>query len=188
MGITRIKSDLSTPAVHQTDKGRDALFDRISTEYSAPIARLARAHEADSSLQQDLIQEIHIALWRSLPAFGARCSLRTWVYRVAYNIAATHVQRQRRHAGKNLIGLDDIDIASDARAVDTVVDEARMLARLYALIQRLKPLDRELFVLYLEGLSVEEMADIAGLSHANIHTKLHRIRTLLAMQLNGESP
>ncbi len=185
MGITETDADSSAPQVDQTDAGRDALFERIVAEYSAPIRRLARAHEADPSLQQDLIQEIHIALWRSIPAFGERCSLRTWVYRVAHNVAATHVLRQRRHARKNLVNLDDIDIASEARAVDTVVDEARMLARVYALIQRLKPLDREIFVLYLEGLSVEEMADIAGLSHTNTHTKLHRIRMLLAMQLNG---
>ena len=61
--------------------GLEALYEQVSAEFSAPLARLARAHEADASLQQDLLQEIHIALWRSLPAFGGRCSLRTWVYR-----------------------------------------------------------------------------------------------------------
>ena len=187
MGITQIDSELSAPQVDQPDAGRDALFERLAAEYSAPMARLARAHEADPSLQQDLLQDIHIALWRSLPAFAGRCSLRTWVYRVAHNVAATHVLRRRRHAGKNLVSLDDIDIASEAQAIDAAVDEARMLARLHALIQRLKPLDREIFVLYLEGLPVEEMADIAGLSHANTHTKLHRIRKLLATRLNGEN-
>jgi RNA polymerase sigma-70 factor (ECF subfamily) len=63
-----------------------------------------------------------------------------------------------------------------------------VLARVHALIQRLKPLDREIFVLYLEGLPVEEMAAITGLSQANIHTKLHRLRTLLATRLTGDSP
>ena len=151
------------------------------------MARLARAHEADPSLQQDLIQDIHVGLWRSLPNFGGRCSLRTWVYRVAHNVAATHVLRRRRHAS-NLVGLDDIDIASEAQAIDAAVDEANMLARLHALIQRLKPLDRQVFVLYLEGLPLDEIAEIAGLSPTNTGTKLHRIRTLLAEQLNGDSP
>jgi RNA polymerase sigma-70 factor (ECF subfamily) len=188
MGITtETDVDYATP-MDRSDAGRDALFERIAAEYGAPMARLARAHEADPSLQQDLLQDIHVALWRSLPAFGGRCSLRTWVYRVAHNVAATHVLRQRRHAGKSLVSLDDIDIVSEAKAIDTKVDEARVLARMHALIQRLRPLDRQLLVLYLEGLSVEEIADIAGLSQANTHTKLHRIRTLLAAQLNGETP
>ncbi len=64
-----------------------------------------------------------------------------------------------------------------------------MLSRLRALVQRLKPLDREVFVLYLEGLSMEDIAEIAGLSHTNTRTKLHRIRALLAAQLRtGETP
>lgn len=186
MGITETDAEFTAPPVEQTDAGRDALFERIAAEYSAPLARLARAHEADPSLQQDLLQDVHVALWRSLPSFGGRCSLRTWVYRVAHNVAATHVLRRRRHASKNLVTLDDIDIDSEAQAIDAAVDEANMLARLHALIQRLKPIDRQVFVLYLEGLSVEEMAEIAGLTHSNTSTKLHRIRTLLAAQLNGE--
>ena len=107
---------------------------------------------------------------------------------MAHNVAATHVLRRRRHAAKNLVSLDDMDIASEWQAMDVAVDEARVLARVHALIQRLKPLDREVFVLYLEGLPVDEMATIAGLSPSNIHTKLHRIRTLLATQLTGDKP
>jgi RNA polymerase sigma-70 factor (ECF subfamily) len=165
----------------------DALFERISAEYVAPLTRLARAHEADASLQQDLVQEIHIALWRSLAAFGGRCSLRTWVYRVAHNTAVSWVLRRKRTT-KNLVSLDDIDVASEARGLDAIADETQMLARLRSLIQRLKPLDREVFVLYLEGLGLDEIAEIAGLSHANTGTKLHRIRALLARQLqSGES-
>ncbi len=137
-------------------------------------------------MQQDLRQEIHIAVWRSLPAFGGRCSLKTWVYRVAHNCAATWVLRRRRIA-KNLVSLDDIEIDSEARGLDAVTDETQMLARLRALIQKLKPLDREVFVLYLEGLTVDEIAEIAGLSHTNTGTKLHRIRALLSKQvLSGD--
>ncbi len=169
-------------------EGDDALFERISSEYAAPLARLARAHEADPSLQQDLTQEIHIAVWRSLPAFGGRCSLKTWVYRVAHNAAATWVLRRRR-INKHLVNLADIEIESEAPGADTVVDEARMLERMRTLVQRLRPIDRQVFVLYLEGLTVDEIAEIAGLSHTNTGTKLHRIRALLSSQLRtGDTP
>jgi RNA polymerase sigma-70 factor (ECF subfamily) len=165
----------------------EALFERVSAEYSAPLLRLVRAHEADASLQQDLAQEIHIALWRSLPAFGGRCSLKTWVYRVAHNAAVSWVLRRRR-TSRNLVSLEDIDVASEARGLEAITDETQMLARLRALIRRLKPLDREVFVLYLEGLSVDEIGEIAGLSRTNTGTKLHRIRALLAQQLrSGET-
>jgi RNA polymerase sigma-70 factor (ECF subfamily) len=167
---------------------QDALYERISAQFTAPLARLARAHEADASLQQDLLQEMHIAIWRSLPAFGGRCSLKTWVYRVAHNAAVTHVLRRKRFTSK-LVALDDIDVASEALGVDAAVDQERMATRLRDLVQKLKPLDRQVFVLYLEGLTVDEIAEIAGLSHTNTGTKLHRIRALLSTQLRtGEKP
>jgi RNA polymerase sigma-70 factor (ECF subfamily) len=164
----------------------DELFERIRADFAAPLVRLARAHEADASLQQDLLQEIHIALWRSLPGFGGRCSLRTWVFRVAHNTAATYVLKRRRVA-RDLVNLDDLQLVSEGRDLETVTDESQLLSRLSSVIQRLKPLDREVFVLYLEGLAVDEIAEIACLSLSNTSTKLHRIRTLLTHWLRPGS-
>jgi RNA polymerase sigma-70 factor (ECF subfamily) len=165
--------------------GQEALFERIAAEFSAPLARLARAHEADSHLQQDLLQEIHVALWRSLAAFGERCSLRTWVYRVAHNVAATHVLRNRRRQAHRLTTLDEIDLAGVTPDVDAELDAGRALQKIYALVQALKPLDRQVIILHLEGLSADEIADIVGITPANTHTKLSRIRQLMAAQVGA---
>ena len=184
MGITETGVGLASPQADSSDAGRDALYERIAAEFSAPLTRLARAHEADPSLQQDLVQEIHIALWRSLAAFAGRCSLRTWVYRVAHNVAATHVSRRSRRFDKRLVDLDDVEIPADAPDADRAVDEARMLARIHDLVRRLKPTDREIFVLHLEGLGADEIAEIAGLSLTNTGTKIHRIKRLLSERLS----
>jgi RNA polymerase sigma-70 factor (ECF subfamily) len=188
MGITDTESDYSALPAEHSDAVHGALFEKLAIEYAGPMARLARAHEADPSLLQDLLQEIHLALWRSLPSFAGRCSLRTWVYRVAHNVAASHVLRRRRRFDKNLVDLDDVDIPSDGPEVGTSIDDARMLARIHELVQRLKPTDREVFVLYLEGLSVDEIAEIAGLTHTNTGTKIHRIKRLLSERLTPGEP
>jgi RNA polymerase sigma-70 factor (ECF subfamily) len=188
MGTTDIDADLSIPRVDSSDAGRDALFERVAAEYSAPMARLARAHEADPSLREDLLQDIHTELWRSLPRFAGKCSLRTWVYRVAHNVAATHVLRRRRRFDKNLVDLDDVEIPADAPEVGSTVDQSRMLLRIHELVGRLKPTDREVFILYLEGMSVDEISEIAGLSEMNTGTKIHRIRRLLSERLAPGEP
>lgn len=167
---------------------QEALFETVATEFAAPLARLARAHEADVHLQQDLLQEIHIALWRSLAAFGERCSLRTWVYRVAHNVAATHMLRNRRRQAHRLTTIDEIDLAAETPDVDAELDASRALQKINALIQTLKPLDRQLIILHLEGLHADEIADIVGISPTNTHTKLTRIRKLLTSRVGvGES-
>jgi len=73
--------------------------------FGAALERLARAYQPDADSRLDLLQEIHVALWRSFASFDGRCSLRTWVYRVAHNVATSQVTRRRRNA-PTLVGLD----------------------------------------------------------------------------------
>jgi RNA polymerase sigma-70 factor (ECF subfamily) len=186
MGITtEADADLSAPPADHFSAGHGALFERIVDEYAAPLARLVRAHEADSSLQQDLLQEIHLAIWRSLPAFAGRCSMRTWVYRVAHNVAATHLLRQKRRRLESLSTIDELMLEAAAPEAAATIDEQRVLEQLTGLIRRLKPVDRQLIVLHLEGLAADEIAEVAGLSVSNVHTKLHRIRELLAKRIQS---
>jgi DNA-directed RNA polymerase specialized sigma24 family protein len=59
------------------------------------------AMRPDPDKQKDLLQEMHMELWKSLGSFDGRCSLRTWVYRVAHNVGASHVvsgSRPRRNS------------------------------------------------------------------------------------------
>ena len=176
---------LLTPTNSDLDSHPDILFERVASDFAPPLARLVRAHEADPALQQDLLQDIHVALWRSLQRFDRRCSLRTWVYRVAHHVAATHVLRSRRRRARQFTTLDDDEFPSAKTDVAAEVDAAQVLERLYALIQYLAPLDREIIILHLEGLPTDEIAEITGLSSTNTHTKIHRIRQLLATRVNA---
>ena len=88
---------------------QDELYEEVAASYGAPLGRLARAYEADPDKRRDLLQEIDIALWRSLENFGERCSLRTWVYRVAHNVATSHIVRQRRDNLRTFLSLDVLD-------------------------------------------------------------------------------
>jgi RNA polymerase sigma-70 factor (ECF subfamily) len=54
-----------------------------------------------------------VALWRSFGSFDGRCSLRTWVYRVAHNVATSQVIRRRGRAPA-LVGLDELESMPDA--------------------------------------------------------------------------
>jgi RNA polymerase sigma-70 factor (ECF subfamily) len=107
------------------------------------------------------------------------------VYRVAHNVAATHVLRNRRRQAHRLTTLDEIDLADETPDVDAELDAGRALQKIHALIQALKPLDRQLIILHLEGLPADEIADIVGISPANTHTKLTRIRQLLTAQVGA---
>lgn len=159
---------------------QDELYREAAGAYDAALERLARAYEADAEVRRDLLQDIHIALWRSFEGFDGRCSLRTWVYRVAHNTAASHVIRQRRKKSQTLVGLEELESVPDHREGDLTADRRHALERLLGLVQRLNPLDRQVILSYLEGLDAASIGDITGISPGNVATKIHRIKAILA--------
>ena len=63
-------------------------------------------------------------------------------------------------------------------------DRHQALLHLFALIQLLDPLDRQVILAYLEDLDAESIAEITGLSVANVWTKIHRIKDVLVRQFH----
>jgi RNA polymerase sigma-70 factor (ECF subfamily) len=160
----------------------DDLYQEAAKTYGAALERLACAYEADPDIRRDLLQEIHVALWRSFHGFDGRCALRTWIYRVSHNVAASHVLHQRRTRSQALVGLEELENMADGRSGQPAADRTQALNRLTTLIQLLKPLDRHVILSYLEGLDAASIAEITGLSPGNVATKIHRIKNVLARQ------
>ena len=135
--------------------------------------------------RRDLVQEIHLALWRSFASFDERCSLRTWIYRVAHNVATSHVIRQKKRNVLVFLTLEEIEAQQAPQNVEESADRQQALARVLALVQRLELLDRQLILAYLEGLDAEAMSQITGLSAANVWTRIHRIKNVLVRQFHS---
>jgi len=170
--------------VGQDDLYQDDLYREAAATYGAALERLARAYEADPDKRRDLVQEIHLALWRSFEVFDGRCSLRTWIYRVAHNAATSHVIRQRRARAETLVSLEELDDLPGHTDDGFGADQRRALDRLLALIQRLKALDRQVILSYLEGMDAASIGEITGISAGNVATKIHRIKNLLARRFH----
>jgi RNA polymerase sigma-70 factor, ECF subfamily len=167
---------------------QDDLYRKAVNEYGAALERLARAYEAGPEDRRDLLQEIHIALWRSFAGFDERCSLRTWAYRVAHNIAVTHIYRSRKTKRLNLLSIEDLEesekpVATHSAAM--VVESQLLLGQLYELIRRLNPADRQIITLYLEGLDAVSIGEIIGISPGYAATKIHRIKRILAERIHN---
>lgn len=164
---------------------RDRLYAEVVAEYGAALYRLACAYEADGEKRKDLLQEIHFQLWRSFESFDGRCSVRTWIYRIAHHTATSHVIRERR-TYSSLVSLETIENLPERASADSDLDRRNSLERLSAIIQHLKPLDRQVIVSYLEGLDAAATAEITGLSPANVAMKVHRIKNILARRFQAQ--
>jgi RNA polymerase sigma-70 factor, ECF subfamily len=161
-------------------QSQDDLYREATASYGAALDRLVRAYELDPDKRRDLLQEIHLALWRSFESYEARCSLRTWVYRVAHNIATSWVIRQRRANARLLYSIEELEAMPEAGDHVRDANERMDLERLLALIHRLNPPDREVMLLYLEDLDAGAIGEIMQTSAVNVRSKIHRIKAVLA--------
>ena len=166
--------------ISDVSQSQDELYQQATAAYGDALDRLVRAYELDFEKRRDLLQEIHLALWRSFETFEARCSLRTWVYRIAHNIATSHVIRQRRATSWGRLTLEKIESMPNPGDEIRETHDRLDCERLLQLIHRLKPLDREVMLLYLEDLDAATIGEITGISAANVRAKIHRIKNLLA--------
>jgi RNA polymerase sigma-70 factor, ECF subfamily len=162
---------------------QDRLFAEAISSHGDALGRLVRAYESDPELRKDLLQEIHMALWRSLSSFNGRCSLRTWVYRVAHNTVTSRVLRPRGRTPPH-VSLEALAGEPTGTHGERASNDRVDLERLLSLIRRLEPLDRRVMLLYLEDLDAASIGEVTGLSSGNVATKVHRIKQVLARQFN----
>jgi RNA polymerase sigma-70 factor, ECF subfamily len=158
-------------------------YTEYASQFAPQVARVALGYERTPSKREELLQDIHFEIWRSLIAFAGDCSLRTWVYRVAHNVGATHAIRQARAKSEVLCTIEDLEELADS---DPDNAEARDGARrLIELVHSLKNPDRQIMMLYLEGESAAEISSATGVSSVNVATKIHRLKLALQQQLQA---
>jgi RNA polymerase sigma-70 factor, ECF subfamily len=159
---------------------QDSLYEEAARNFGAALARLASAYQADPDKRRDLLQEIHIALWRSFAGFNGACSLRTWVYRVAHNVATSHMVREKRRRAETMVSLEELDRTASAEDSERLAGEREIFARLLAMVRQLKPLDRQVILSYLDGMDAASISEVTGLSESNVAVKVHRIKNILS--------
>ena len=148
-----------------------AQFSELMEAYAAPVRRLCAAYAVSGADREDLFQDIFLAVWRALPAFRGESSVRTWIYRIAHNVALTWQTRDRRRQSREAPLEEDVAVAGH------VVDLRRLALK--RAIAGMNATDRTVTLLWLEGLSAAEIEDVTGIKSATVAVRLGRIRKQL---------
>ena len=84
-----------------------------------------------------------------------------------------------------LIDLDHVADTPDPSSTHDIHAENDTLSRLMSLVHQLKPPDRQVMLLYLDGLDAKETGEITGLSPGAVATRIHRIKAILAKRFSA---
>jgi RNA polymerase sigma-70 factor (ECF subfamily) len=134
----------------------------------------------DKDEADDLTQEVFIKVWDNLNGFGAESKVSTWIYRITVNTCLARIRKSKRSISADNIG----DIGEIAQP--STIDRERMFKSLYKCINGLSETNRAIILLELEGLPQKEIAEIIGLRHEAIRTRIHRIKNELTKCVNHE--
>jgi RNA polymerase sigma-70 factor (ECF subfamily) len=136
--------------------------------------RAVCGYELNPAVREELLQEVLLAIWESLPRVREADKLLPFVLRIAHNLGASHVRAETRMAAP--VSFDDTlhDVA-DPATVDACARTQWLFEALAALPLKL----RQVLMLQLEGFDYQEIADMLGISAENVGVRLHRARERL---------
>jgi RNA polymerase sigma factor (sigma-70 family) len=146
-------------------------FQSLLNEHKKILYKVCNVYCKNRDDREDLAQEIVVQLWRSFASFDERCRFSTWMYRIALNVAISSYRRENARTRHVLSDNDQL-----LNAIDETANQSDEIRILYQYIDGLDPLNRALVLLYLDGNSYLEMAEVLGISETNVATKIGRLK------------
>jgi len=167
----------------QAGEGEQAAFLELYERYRDQIFRFAYRLLGSVEIAEDVTHDCFLSLIRKPGNFRPeRASLKTYLYAAARNLALKHFRDQGRETSLDEVSEEPID--SPRRGPLRKVLEDELTTRVREAVLSLPPLQREALILFeYEGLTLNEVAEVAGTDAGAIKARLYRAREGLRRML-----
>ncbi len=172
----------------------EAAVRAITQRYNRRLFRVARSILRDDAEAEDVVQETYVRAFTGLEHFRGDAAFGTWITRIAMNEALGRLRKRRPTVdwetyGENRTQAEIINFPISVASNDPerIMAQAEIRAVLEHAIDELPDAFRAVFVARIvEGMSIEETADLFGLRAETVKTRLHRARNLLRDALDKQ--
>jgi len=157
-------------------------FVQLMQDNKGIIFKVCNAYCPNVHDREDLAQEIIYNVWKSWSGFDNSYKFSTWMYRIALNVAISYYRKQNRNTSTISLDETEKEIADTTEQHDAAIENTLLLEKF---INELNTLDKALMLLYIDGKSYAEIAEILGISETNTATKINRIKNNLKQKVSG---
>lgn len=163
---------------------KEEQFNRLVEDNKERIKRICSYYNSNTHDQEDMFQEILVNIWKSLDSFRGDSSINTWIYRVAINTSLSYTGKAYKQM-KMIVPADNYQLNSllDDESLEAKKLQEQQLENLQNELNLLSVIDKALISLLLEGLSMNEIANVIGITESNVKVKIHRIKEQLKTKL-----
>lgn len=172
------------------DRDPDA-FRIIMRMHNQKLYRLARSIMRNDSEAEDVVQETYVTAFAHLASFRGEATLATWLSRIAINEALGRLRQTRRAAAviaaepPSEAQIIPFPLAATGEDPERSMAQRQILKLVEQATDSLPDVYRTVFVArVIEGLSIEETADVLAIKPQTVKTRLHRARELVRKQLD----
>jgi RNA polymerase sigma-70 factor (ECF subfamily) len=159
--------------------GDDAALAELVERYQPRLRYYLRKMLAGSAAAEDAAQDVWYDVVRAVPRLANPGAFRAWLYRIARD-RAWRILRRRPPPHQPI---DEVEVAANGQADDFTPEDA---ARVHAALDRLAPEHREVVVLrFVEDMSYDEIARVAGCPLGTVRSRLHHAKRALRRALEG---
>jgi len=141
------------------------------------IIKVSRVYANIEQDREDLVNDIILELWKSFKNFKGNSKISTWIYRVALNVSMNY--KRNRKSDSLFNSINDFK-KEEILSWHTEQDLSADLEMVYACIEELSEINKAIILLYLEGNTHDEIAEILGMSKTNVGTRIGRIKEQIA--------
>ncbi|MDI1342351.1 sigma-70 family RNA polymerase sigma factor [Polaromonas sp.] len=164
--------------IARAQRGDVAAFSELVARYQDRIYRFLVRLTRSEDDALDLTQETFLRAYQGLPRWRPDALYKTWLFRIARNLAFDLL---RRHKRVEFVALDeDAEIADPAPGPDAALETSQRLRLLEAALLRLPVEHREILLLReIEEMSYEEIAVVLDLNPGTVKSRIARARATL---------
>jgi RNA polymerase sigma-70 factor (ECF subfamily) len=163
-GVEEAIADPDAALIQRVGQGQRGAFDELYRRYADVVyRRLSRLIGPDPEVE-DLMQQIFIDVFRSLPGFRGEAPFSSWLHRIIVRVACEQLTRRRRRRLATPVPPEALEyLISENATPEEAALEREEVERLFECLSRLKPKKRIAFVLrVIEGLSLEQIGQLVG--------------------------
>ena len=152
-------------------------FEEMVRKYKSTVYTVCYMFSKDNDEVNDMFQESLLNLWKGFETFKGKSDLRTWIWKVSLNTCISFDRKKKK--------LPTVPLSMDIDLYEDQDNDTRQIKMLYDRINRLKPFDKAIILLWLENMSYDEIGLIVGISPKNVSVRLVRIREELKKMSNN---
>lgn len=175
--------------VTRAKDGDASAFREIFLRHRSDVARIVYRMIGPSSDVEDVVQDVFLHVYRSLPSFRGDSRFSTWLYRLSVNVTRMHLRRARSRPK-----FSDVEVPEGPRhggppaeTPDIIVERSERVRTLYRLLETLSDKKREVLIMHdLEGVPAKDIADIVGAPVLTVRTRLFYARKELYAAMSQE--